>query len=140
MEQHMKSISDYRAIKISKPRIKKKEYTIHQRQQRTPPDAGPLATSGCCWVTSDEQNEQQLPNHVLISKLWNHYNSKCLRITTCNNPYPVMDNPPSFFIIFLSFFHHSNSQSHPEVSPSLIFVFIQIEKDQRAVITQIITT
>ena len=37
-------------------------------QQHTPPEAGPLATSGCCWATSDEKNEQQLPNHVLIIK------------------------------------------------------------------------
>lgn len=36
--------------------------------------AGPLAASGCCWATSDEENEQQL-FYLFIIKLWNHYSS-----------------------------------------------------------------
>ena len=38
------------------------------QQQRTPPEVGPLAASGCRWATSDEKNEQLLPNQVLIIK------------------------------------------------------------------------
>lgn len=35
------------------------------QQQRTPPEAGPLAASGCCWVTSEWEEWTATPKSFI---------------------------------------------------------------------------
>ena len=52
-------------MKEIKPHMNHKDMI---QQQHTPPEAGPLAASGRCWVTAGGKSEQQRPNYVLIIK------------------------------------------------------------------------
>ena len=59
---------DSHGQEIIKP-IKRQEISEHDtRKQQTPPEAGPLATSRYCYVTSNTMREQKL-NYVLIIEL-----------------------------------------------------------------------
>ena len=95
------------------------------QQQHTPPEAGPLAASGCCWATSDQVNEQQ-PFYLFILQLWNHYNSKSFEDYNGNATIPIL----SWIIHLHSWISKSESSipsfESPKSSPQIILKILSL--------------
>ena len=65
-----------------KPSHGRNHKDIIQQQQRTPPEVGPLAASGCCWVTSGSKDE--LATRFILkyqSRVTVDYNKKSLNLS-----------------------------------------------------------